>query len=130
MDQGYLILFGMGLGVVAFLIWMLFPIGDKYKDQKKKNIRGHCPICGHELLKGERIRSDQIEIGKIEVRTYIKGCPFCMGIGSGRKRICPVCKKKVPQNESIMATSNPGDDRKKLRIKGCKQCWPQGFDSK
>ncbi len=129
MDTGYLILFGVGLGVIAFLLWMLFPISDRYNKEPKKDVRGKCPLCGHELLKGERIRSNQVEIGEVEVRTYIKGCPYCMATGSRLKRTCPVCKKNVESDQSIMAVSDPRADRKKLGIKGCKNCWPQGFDN-
>lgn len=125
MDSGYLILFGIGIGLIAFLIWMLFPIGDRAQITEKP--RGFCPLCAHPLMKGERIRSDQLEIGDVEVQTRIKGCPYCMGTASRLKRNCPVCKKKVAKGEVILALADPRVDRLKLSIKGCKQCWPQGF---
>jgi len=128
MDTGYLILFGLGIGLLAFLIWMLYPIPDKArKDDRKDKIKGRCPICDQGLMKGERVRSDQVEIGDIEVQTKIKGCPFCMGDGK-RKRICPVCKKKLAKDEFILAISDPRVDRLKLSIKGCAKCYPQGFE--
>ncbi len=127
-DQGYAILFGIGLGLIAVLFWMLFPIGDsrRKKDDKDKP-KGFCPLCKQALYAGERIRSDQTEIGDVEVQTRIKGCPYCMGPTSRRARNCPVCKNKVAKDEVILAISDPRIDRLKLSIKGCKQCWPQGF---
>lgn len=127
MDDSFFILFGLILGAVAFLLWMMFQV-DVSDNRKKKEIRGYCPVCGHDLRSGERIRSNQVEIGKQELRTFIKGCPFCMPQTAVRKRVCPVCKKKVPKNETIVAFSNPEDDRKKLSIRGCKKCYERAFD--
>lgn len=124
MDDGYLILFGIGLGMLALLVWMLFPLGDRAKKEEKP--RGFCPLCKAPLMKGERVRSDQMEIGDYEVQTRIKGCLYCMG-ASRRARNCPVCKRKVPKGDVILALADPRVDRLKLSIKGCKQCFPQGF---
>ncbi len=123
-SDGYLVLFGLGLALIAVLLWMLFKIGTSSDEEEKP--KGFCPLCKHPLMKGERIRSDQTEIGEVEVQTRIKGCPYCMGL-SNRKRQCPVCKNKVAKDEVILALSDPRVDRLKLSIKGCKQCWPQGF---
>ena len=123
-DEGYLILFGIGLGIISFLLWMLFGIGNSTEEKEKP--RGICPLCKQHLMKGERIRSDQVEIGDVEVQTKIKGCPYCMGMGR-RPRNCPICKKKVGKDEVIIALSDPRVDRHKLKIMGCKNCWPQGF---
>ena len=128
MDLGYLILFGAFLGIIAFLIWMLYPLNNRARPEEKDKIMGQCPVCGQPLRKGERLRSDITEIGDAEVRTYIKGCPYCMGELGKRKRTCPVCKKKTPMGEAVMALSNPKEDKKRLSIRGCKQCYPQGFD--
>ena len=130
-DDGYFILFGIGLGLIAFLIWMLFPIADRRRRSKsKEKPRGFCPICKHPLMKGERIRSDQTEIGDVELQTWIKGCPFCLAVGSRQKRVCPVCKKKLEKGKVILAVSNPRQDKHKLAIKGCERCFPQGFMNK
>ncbi|MCB1172768.1 MAG: hypothetical protein KDK39_04345 [Leptospiraceae bacterium] len=129
MNDGYLIVFGLGLGLLAFLIWMLFSIRN-YQPPAKEKPRGICPLCQHELMKGERIRSDQTEIGDIELQTWIKGCPYCMPESSRLKRRCPVCKKEVPKDGVILALSNPKIDARRLSIKGCQQCWPQGFSSR
>lgn len=116
------------MGLIAFLIWMLFPISNsKHDEDTKEKPKGFCPVCKHPLMKGEKIRSDQTEIGNIEVQTWIKGCTYCMGPSSKLKRACPVCKKKVAKDEVILASSDPRVNRLKLAIKGCKSCWPQGF---
>lgn len=128
MDSDFMILFGLGVGLMAFLIWMLFPIGDRRRPPEKKDKpRGTCPICGQQLFKGERLRSDVTEIGDIEVQTRIKGCPYCMGEKDKRKRLCPVCKKKLPIGDVILALADPRVDRYKLSVRGCKNCYPQGF---
>ena len=125
MNLEYLILIGMALGLMAFLYWMLFPIGDRKNHENKDKIKGYCPICGQGLKKGERIRSSVMEIGDVEVQTIIKGCPYCLE--TGRKRNCPVCKKKLSREETIIAISNPKVDARRLSIRGCKKCYPQGF---
>lgn len=127
MDTGYLILFGCGLGLVAMLLWMLFPISVTTTEKEPEKMRGHCPICAQGLRVGERIRSDVVEIGDIEVQTKIKGCPYCMGVLGNRKRACPVCKKKLARDAVILAIADPRVDRRKLSIRGCRDCYPQGF---
>lgn len=126
MDDSYLILFGIGLGIISFLLWMLFPIGDRAGlNEKKEKPRGFCPICGQGLQKGEKIRSSIMELGDVEVQTTIKGCPYCLE--GNRSRQCPVCKKKLKKDESILAFSDPQNNKNRLAIRGCKKCYPQGF---
>lgn len=124
MDDNYLILFGIGMGILSFLLWMLFPISDQPGEVQEKP-RGYCPICGQGLKKGEKIRSSIVEIGDVEVQTTIKGCPHCLE-GNARRK-CPVCKKGLKKDEAIIAYSDPKEDKKRLSIRGCKKCFPQGF---
>ncbi|MCB1165912.1 MAG: hypothetical protein KDK37_09810 [Leptospiraceae bacterium] len=126
MSDTYFILIGLVLGLLTFLLYMLVPLRAKRRKEEEDRIRGYCPLCGHALRKGERIRSNQLEIGKSDLRTYIKGCPFCLG-GKGSRK-CPVCKKKVGKEDMIVAFSNPEEDKRKLRVMGCKNCFSQGFD--
>jgi len=107
---------------------MLF--GPKYEQvapELEDRIRGYCPICGEGLRKGEKIRSSVTEIGNVEIQTKIKGCPYCLGEKANKKRACPVCKKPLPLENVILAVADPRVDKKKLSIRGCKLCWPQGF---
>ena len=114
--------------MLSFLLWMLFPIhlptGPTPKKEKPKS---QCPLCKHDLYAGEKVRSDQTEIGDIEVQTRIKGCIYCVGAESRLPRHCPICKQDVPKGRAILAISDPRVDRLKLSIKGCPQCFPQGF---
>ena len=127
MDSGYLILFGLGIGLLASLIGMLVPIGFRGQKKRSSEMRGYCPVCAQGLRKGESLRSSVTEIGDVEVQTRIRGCPFCLGVMGNRKRYCPVCKKKLKKDAEILAISDPRVDRNKLAIRGCKKCYPQGF---
>lgn len=126
MSDDYFILIGLLLGLFTFLLYLLVPLRQKRKKEEENRIRGYCPVCGHALRKGERIRSNQLELGKSNLRTYIKGCPFCLSGKTPRK--CPVCKKKLEKEETVVAFSNPEEDKKKLKMMGCKNCFSQGFD--
>lgn len=126
MNNEILILLGILLGLFSFLLWFIIDINPKDKIFND-HIRGYCPLCGHPLKKGERIRSDQIETPKVEIKTFIKGCPFCLTNKSEiKKRKCPVCKNHLKTDETIVAISSI-DDPKKLSIKGCKKCYPEGY---
>ncbi|MBW7858930.1 MAG: hypothetical protein H3C43_11710 [Leptonema sp. (in: Bacteria)] len=127
-SDGILFLLAFSAGAFAFLLWMLFSTKTNTPKREKDQIKGYCPICGHDLRKGERMQSNQLQIGKTELRTFISGCPFCLsGSGSGRK--CPVCKRKLKQNETAVAFSNPELDKKRLEVRGCKKCYPQGYET-
>lgn len=127
MDWSYLLLFLFAALLIALLIWMLFSFGSSPPAVDESPVRGYCPLCGQGLRKGQRIRSSITEIGSVEIQTRIKGCPFCLGELGRRKRSCQVCKKEVALDEVILALSDPRVDKKKLSIKGCKNCYPPGF---
>ncbi len=128
MDFEYTLLFVLAAGLIAGLIWMLFPLRFAAEPAPAEDrIRGYCPICGQGLRKGERIRSSVTEIGNVEIQTRIKGCPYCLGEKAKRKRSCPVCKTSLPEDQIILAISDPRVDKRKLAIRGCKNCYPQGF---
>ncbi|MFN3603705.1 MAG: hypothetical protein ACK4UJ_03215 [Leptonema sp. (in: bacteria)] len=123
MSTSAFVILGLALGILSFLFWLAIDLQFKntsYKQEKK----GYCPICNHILLKGEKIRSDQLETPKVEIKTFIKGCPYCLE--KNEKRICPICKRKLNKNQTILAVAN-FDDPTKLSIKGCKQCYSQGY---
>ncbi len=115
------VILGLSLGMISFLLWLLYDINIK---NNKIDYRGKCPLCGHPLRKGERVKSDQIETAKVEIKTFIKGCPYC--VSGTRKKICPICKKNLSREETILAISF-FDNPKKMLIKGCRSCYPQGY---
>lgn len=125
MESAYIWVFLGALIIMSLLFWMLFPIKEPALAQNP--IKGFCPICSHPLRKGERVRSDVLEIGDSEVRTKIKGCPYCLTENAKENRQCPVCRKPLQKNEMIVALSNPKIDKKKLSIRGCTNCYPEGF---
>jgi hypothetical protein len=126
MNDEILIFLGILTGILSFLIWFIIDINPK-NQKVSDHIRGYCPLCGHPLQKGERIRSHQIETPKVEIKTFIMGCPFCLTNKSdSKKRKCPICKNFLNPDQTIIAISS-FDDPKKLSIKGCKKCYPEGY---
>ncbi len=126
----HLFLIFLCLLIVILLIAMLLPIHFSTTTSPKKNTekpKGHCPICKHALYSGEKVRSNQEEIGNIEVRTRIKGCIYCIDLKNQLRRQCPICEKNISIGEFVLAISDPRTNRLKLSIKGCRQCFPQGF---
>ena len=123
----HLFLFAFCVLTAALLLGMLLSSHRPPRESPSKKPKGYCPLCGHTLYAGEKVRSNQEEIGDIEVRTRIKGCVYCINPENKMPRSCPVCKKDVPLGEAIFAASNPRQDRLKLKIKGCQSCFPQGF---
>lgn len=121
MSSEILVILGISLSIISFLLWLIFDIQIKNKTKEQK---GHCPICRHILFKGEKIKSEQIETPKVEIKTFIKGCYYCLT--KNEKRSCPICKKNLEKNQTVLAISY-FDDPKKLNIKGCKNCFPQGY---
>ena len=86
---------------------------QKYdKSPGTEDILGNfCPLCGSGLKKGERVKSaaypakpgsDGRYPGGVEKLMEVYGCPHCIPPGGSEKRICPVCKKEVPENGYVM----------------------------
>ncbi|MFN3245357.1 MAG: hypothetical protein ACK42K_01520 [Leptonema sp. (in: bacteria)] len=126
MSNDTIIIIGILIGILSFLLWFIFDINIKNQSKEDK-IRGYCPLCGHQLRSGERVRSEQIETAKVEIKTFIKGCPYCLTQRSDiKKRKCPICKNSLELNQTIVAISSI-DEPKKLSIKGCKKCYPEGY---
>jgi len=128
MDTNYLYLLGALAGLCAFLFWMLFPLEAARVAGEAPRKKPRCPLCHTELERGEKLRSSVMELGNVEVRTTIKGCPYCLGEKTRRKRTCPVCRAELNQNQALVAYSDPRQDRKSLAMRGCSLCYPQGFE--
>lgn len=125
MGNDIFLILGASLGLLSFLFWLVYDIQLKQTKQEKEK-KGYCPLCGHVLEKGQKLRSEQVEIPKVEIKTFLKGCPHCLGILNSRTRKCPVCKTTLAQDQTVIAISY-FDDPKKLSIKGCKKCYPEGY---
>ncbi len=136
----YPLIFSFCFLSLCILFFILFPIKIKTshkiknaEDKDKGNeFKGLCPICSHPLKKGEKVRSNQVEIGGLEVQTRIKGCIYCFssdakGLKNKRRRICPICKKNIDRDGVILAIADPRVSRLQLKIQGCRACFPQGF---
>ena len=128
LSTGHIFLFAFCLLMLSLLIRMLFPLSfTSTLAPAKEKPKSQCPLCKHDLYAGEKVRSNQTEIGNIEVQTRIKGCIYCVAPENKLARHCPICKQDVPKDEMVLATSDPRVDRLKLSIKGCRRCFPQGF---
>ncbi len=126
MNQNIFLIIGIMIGIFSFLLWFIFDINFKGK-KNENNVKGFCPLCNHPLKKGERIRSDQIETPKVEIKTFIKGCPYCLYQREYiKKRKCPICKNHLNTDQTIVAISTI-ENPKKLSLKGCKKCYPEGY---
>jgi len=132
----YVLLLG-GLTVLFSLL-----IGSILKSRKdnperfddKIEIGGNiCPICGSRLKKGEKIHSvvftgnknsleDVGSIGSGDRIVYIYGCPYCYPVKAGVKRICPVCKKEIPNNGYLIGRMWNRRGKIHLHIQGCTLC--------
>ena len=78
---------------------------------KDKIFSNFCPLCGSGLKKGEKVKSATYPVkpgsdgrysGGIEKMMEVYGCPNCTPPDGKEKRICPVCKKEVPENGYVV----------------------------
>jgi len=98
-----------------------------------------CPLCGTVLEKSEKVRS-VLYPGKPDSMMEIFGCPYCYSgsIGSGpasatsmkkrsarrlKARLCPVCKKELPENGLVYARFFQSSERRHAHVLGCTQCY-------
>ena len=131
------LLIGIALIVFAYSLYISFSIRAKNKPQPKPTKPANqtstsssvfCPLCNSALAKGENLSSKVF--GPIKdgtdsnQRCTILGCPHCLPYcQNGVKRICPVCKKKVPADGYLIArlfTNTRG--KRHVRITACTEC--------
>ncbi|MDR2589269.1 MAG: hypothetical protein LBC67_07575, partial [Spirochaetales bacterium] len=67
-----------------------------------------CPLCGSLLLKKEFVKSAVFPVssraGNVSERmSNIFGCPFCYPANAQRPRLCPVCRKTIPEDGYLIA---------------------------
>lgn len=126
----------------VFLIWILMFIygrntkknagktpEKKLKTQKTENggtdfVR--CPLCNTPLAYGEDMTSRVFRpMDCPDQRMIVLGCPHCYPTTErGIKRICPVCRKEVPQEGYLIARLfNRTAVKKHVMVTGCTECY-------
>lgn len=86
---------------------------------------GCCPLCGTPLAGGEQIKSIVFQGGQSDDRLcHIQGCPHCLPPESPIiKRVCPVCRKNVPQNGHLITRMfKRKNGAHHVHILGCTEC--------
>ena len=122
----FLVFLGIFLLVFAY---SLFTAGRKSVGTGKRIRRGYvgdsgvCPVCETILGKGEQIKS-ALYPGESDRICHIFGCPHCHPyLQDSVRRVCPVCKKTVPQEGYLIARlfERPNNKRH-VHILGCTGC--------
>ncbi len=88
-----------------------------------------CPLCGHVLHKGQRIKSivfqGGTESGGVKEQvSHLLGCPYCYPPNRENPRICPVCHGTLPPEGYLIARffTRKGKRRKHVHVLGCTEC--------
>lgn len=123
----FLVFVGILLLVLAY--GMFSPSYKKAGQKKPSRQRGKigdsgvCPVCGTQLVNGAQIKSALFP-GKTDRICHIFGCPYCHPFTEESiQRTCPVCHKKVPQEEYLFARLFERPNQKRhVHILGCKNC--------
>ncbi|MCQ2583581.1 MAG: hypothetical protein MJ160_06715 [Treponema sp.] len=120
------------MGVAAVVIILLLRAILKYnqaqkeKYAKKKNLKPvKCPVCSSDLYVGENIISKVYRPMNVPDQLMIvMGCPHCYPrCEQGVVRICPVCHKRVAQDQSLTARLfNKSVGKKHVHVIGCSNC--------
>ncbi|MGL4981436.1 MAG: hypothetical protein ACRC4W_01025 [Treponemataceae bacterium] len=96
-----------------------------YSSQGKGEITGHCPICQSVLTQHEKLHSIVYENSKnTDSKCKIFGCPYCYHhSGSSVKRVCPVCKKDLPNDGFLISNLyEHKTNRHHIHVIGCSLC--------
>jgi len=122
--------------IIAFslLLLTLILLFDKKKDiliiekSENTNIKGKpCPICGWTLMPKERVHSI-LYTSNTDSIMHIFGCPFCYKDHPASKfnktliRKCPSCKKKLEENEYVIARLFEKPGKNHVHVLGCYRC--------
>lgn len=118
-----------GLSVLLILLWILrsgnTATENKIRRGEKQSgneaARGRpCPLCGERLNAGEKVHS-VLYPGKPDSLMEIHGCPHCEN--GGNRRICPVCKKSMPDGSVLIARVFEKPGKKHVHVLGCTGCY-------
>lgn len=124
------------LGVIVILLSVTFGLPKKgQKDfavkreltnkdllPKTETRQKPCPLCGSLLSKNETVKSKLYSTKQKDSIMDIFGCPYCIPPGGKNKRICPVCKKIIPDNGYVVGRFFVKPNKRHLHILGCTLC--------
>ncbi len=103
------------------------------KADRSSSAGGHtCPICGHVLQRGQRVKSivfqGGTESGGVKEQvSHLLGCPYCFPPNRENPRKCPVCEATLPIEGYLIARffTRKGKRRKHVHVLGCTECRKQ-----
>ena len=78
-----------------------------------------CPLCGSPLKKGETVKT-VVYPAKGDTLAEVFGCPYCYGESAVAVRICPVCKKPIPEEGHVIGRMFK--EGRHLHVLGCTSC--------
>lgn len=61
--------------------------------------------------------------GSEERLVHLYGCPRCSGPGASEVRLCPVCRRRLDDEDYLVGRLLPGQGR--VKVWGCSQCRPR-----
>ncbi|MBN1686518.1 MAG: hypothetical protein JW852_07670, partial [Spirochaetales bacterium] len=120
------VLFGLAL-VVGILTFTLLRTGRKKNEERKTGKKPSaqerpvrpCPLCGSLLVKGETVKTI-VYPSTGDTLAEVYGCPYCYGVNATAVRICPVCKKPVPDGGYVIGRMFK--EGRHLHVLGCTRC--------
>ena len=128
-----LTLIGVILLWFGFNLFFAVPGGIPMPVFKKRNRRSRfkeegipgaprtCPVCCVKLEKGERVKSSAFpSMGGYDRLMHISGCYYCLE--GDRRRICPVCKTELREEEFLVARLFEKPARSHVHVLGCSCC--------
>ena len=130
------------VGVVATLIYAMVRLRKSNysllanrmarKTRDNFEVLKPCPLCGTMLRRGETVHSVVFSGGANAEKkgpgrtpdylTHIFGCPYCYPANRDQPRLCPVCRKKVPDDGYVIARMFDKPGRKHVHVLGCTAC--------
>ncbi|MCL2480141.1 MAG: hypothetical protein FWF38_00365 [Spirochaetaceae bacterium] len=121
------------LVVIFILLWRGFLSPKKTWDNKQQKSKKDasaeksskfCPLCESSLSKEENVKSKTYPAspGSTDTLMDVFGCPKCIPPLGTEARICPVCKKKIPEDGFVIGRYFVRPDKKHLHVLGCTLC--------
>ena len=78
-----------------------------------------CPLCGSPLKKGETVKT-VVYPAEGDTLAEVFGCPYCYGDSAEAVRICPVCKRPIPEEGHVIGRMFK--EGRHLHVLGCTRC--------